>query len=143
MVIIIIIIIIISSSSSSIKFMISDLLNSFCGSLEEQIRSRKYFYKSATLSKGVQLIDDDDDDHYHHHLHLHHHHHHYHHQVHDLGPAQLVLRVARGADPLAQVLLQVRHAHQGGSVDLSNIIIIIIIIIMFVTRHRPRHSGVT
>jgi hypothetical protein len=33
------------------KCMISDLLNSFCGSLEEQIRSRKYFYKSATLIK--------------------------------------------------------------------------------------------
>jgi SpoVK/Ycf46/Vps4 family AAA+-type ATPase len=35
----------------STRCTVNDLLNCFCGSLEEQIKSRKYFYKSAILVK--------------------------------------------------------------------------------------------
>lgn len=36
------------------KMSVNDLLNSFCGNLEEQIRSRKYFYKTSVLvQEGV------------------------------------------------------------------------------------------
>jgi hypothetical protein len=35
------------------KCMISDLLSAFCGSLEEQIKCRRFFYKSATLIRGT------------------------------------------------------------------------------------------
>ena len=35
------------------KCSVSDLLSNFCGSLADQIDSRKYFYKSATLVREV------------------------------------------------------------------------------------------
>src|SRR3546814_14455321 len=38
-------------TAGSTRCTVNDLLNCFCGSLEDQIKSRKYFYKSAILVK--------------------------------------------------------------------------------------------